>query len=217
MSFQAGGGQAATLEGTSGSREFESLDPSAANGAERYKLFMGSVIPRPIAFVCTRNAHGKINVAPFSNFMVVSSSESLLAFSVGPESSDSPREKDTLRNARANGEFVINTVPMALAEKVQKCSQSFPPDVSEVEEVGLTLIPSVKINTPRIAETRVQFECQLHSILPFGDANLVIGRVVLMHAEQGLVRDYKIDPGKYTPLGRIGGRTYCGLGELIHV
>ena len=197
--------------------DFESLLPSEASGAERYKLFMGSVIPRPIAFVCTQNANGTTNVAPFSNFMVVSSSESLLAFSVGPESSVNPREKDTLRNARANGEFVVNTVPVALAERVQKCSQNFPPGVSEVEEAGLTLIPSVKIATPRIAETRVQFECRLHSILPFGDANLVIGQVLLVHARRGLVRDYKIDPAEYTPLGRIGGRTYCSLGNLIHV
>ena len=122
-----------------------------------------------------------------------------------------------MRNARANGEFVVNTVPVALAERVQKCSQNFPPGVSEVEEAGLTLIPSVKIATPRIAETRVQFECRLHSILPFGDANLVIGQVLLVHARRGLVRDYKIDPGEYTPLGRIGGRTYCSLGNLIHV
>jgi len=209
--------QTLAMAGIAAAGNFESLAPAQASGAQRYKLFMGSVIPRPIAFVCTLNADGKVNVAPFSNFMVVSSSESLLAFSVGPDSSEAPREKDTLRNARAAGEFVVNTVPVALAGTVQKCSQNFPPDVSEVEAAGLTLIPSEKIKTPRIAETRIQFECRLHSILPFGDAHLVVGQVLLMHAQRGLVRDFKIDPGEYTPLGRIGGRTYCGLGELIHV
>jgi len=205
----------APAAGTAGA--FETLVPSDASGAERYKLFMGSVIPRPIAFVCTLNRDGKTNVAPFSNFMVVSSSESLLAFSVGPESAENSREKDTLRNARARGECVINMVPVALAETVQRCSQNFPPDVSEVEQTGLTLIPSTKIKTPRIADTRIQFECRIHSILPFGDAHLVVGKVLLMHAQRGLVKDFKIDPAEYTPLGRIGGRTYCGLGELIHV
>lgn len=197
--------------------QFDSLVPSEASGSQCYKLFMGSVIPRPIAFVCSLNAQGKTNAAPFSNFMVISSTEQLLAFSVGPDNADNPREKDTLRNIRAQGEYVINTVPSDLAHTVQKCSQFFPPDVSEVEETGLTLIPSVTIKTPRIAETRVQYECRVHSILPFGDAHLIVGKVQLMHARRGLVRDYKIDPGEYQPLGRIGGRTYCRLGELIHV
>lgn len=197
--------------------DFETLVPSEASGAQCYKLFMGSVVPRPIAFVCSLNAAGKTNVAPFSNFMVVSSSEQLLAFSVGPDNPDNPREKDTLRNIRERGEYVINTVPVELAHTVQKCSQNFPPEVSEVEETGLTLLPSVKVMTPRIAETKVQYECKVHEILRFGDAHLIIGRVVLMHARRGLVRDYKIDPSEYTPLGRIGGRTYATLGELIHV
>jgi flavin reductase (DIM6/NTAB) family NADH-FMN oxidoreductase RutF len=201
----------------SGAPGFESFVPAEATGPQRYKLFMGSVIPRPIAFVCSVNENGKTNVAPFSNFMVISAGASLLAFSVGSEAAAGDREKDTLRNVRANGEFVINTVPEALAAQVQTCSENFPPDVSEVEVAGLTLIPSSRIRTPRIAETRIQFECKLHSIVPFGGPHLIVGQVLLMHAERGLVTDYKIDPRRYGPLGRIGGRTYCRLGELIDV
>jgi flavin reductase (DIM6/NTAB) family NADH-FMN oxidoreductase RutF len=196
---------------------FESFVPSEATGPQRYKLFMGSVIPRPIAFVSSISENGKINVAPFSNFMVISAGASLLAFSVGSEASVNDREKDTLRNVRANGEFVINTVPAALAAQVQTCSETFPPGISEAEATGLTLIASERIRTPRVAETRVQFECRLHSIVPFGGPHLVVGQVLLMHAKQGLVEDYKIDPERYEPLGRIGGRTYCRLGPLIHV
>ena len=118
---------------------------------------------------------------------------------------------------RERGEYVINTVPESLAQTVQQCSQNFPPEVSEAEATGLHLLPSEKIATPRIAETKVQYECRLHQILRFGDAHLIVGKVVLMHARRGLIRDYKIDPSEYTPLGRIGGRTYCTLGKLIHV
>jgi flavin reductase (DIM6/NTAB) family NADH-FMN oxidoreductase RutF len=194
---------------------FESFVPAEVAGPERYKLFMGSVIPRPIAFVCSLNDSGRTNVAPFSNFMVVSAGASLLAFSVGSEAAAGDREKDTLHNVRQRGEFVINTVPATLAQQVQKCSETYPPEVSEAEVTGLTLIPSEKIATPRVAETRIQFECRLHSILPFGGPHVIVGQVLLMHAEAGLVKDYKIDPLQYQPLGRIGGRTYCRLGELI--
>ena len=198
-------------------REFETLEPAAASGAERYRLFMGSVIPRPIALVCSLNDQGRTNVAPFSNFMVVSASSALVAFSVGSEAGAGEREKDTLHNVRQRGEFVINTVPVELARPVQDCSKTYPPEVSEAEETGLTLIPSSVIATPRVVQSKIQFECRLHSVVPFDGPHLVVGRVVLVHAERGLVQDYKIDPARYAPLGRIGGRTYCTLGELINV
>jgi flavin reductase (DIM6/NTAB) family NADH-FMN oxidoreductase RutF len=198
-------------------QSFETFVPSEATGPQRYKLFMGSVIPRPIAFVTSIADNGKVNVAPFSNFMVISAGSSLMGFSVGSEAALGDKEKDTLHNVRANGEFVINTVPDGLAVKVQTCSETFPPEVSEAEQTGLTLIPSTKVRTPRVAETRIQFECRLHSIVPFGGPHLIVGQVLCMHAEKGLVVDYKIDPERYKPLGRIGGRTYCKLGELIHV
>ena len=205
------------MSGKQTADRFDAIDPAKASGPERYKLFMGSVIPRPIAFVCSQNDRGKTNVAPFSNFMVVSASTGLVAFSVGSEAAIGEREKDTLHNIRRAGEFVINLVPVELAQQVQDCSKNFPPEVSEAEETGLTLIPSTLVSTPRVAETRVQFECRVHSIVPFDGPHLIVGRVLLVHAEQGLVQDFKIDPLRYAPLGRIGGRTYCKLGELIHV
>ena len=110
----------AMAQGTYRSIELESL-----HRTQRYKLFMGSVVPRPIAFVSTLNA----NVAPFSNFVVVSTTASLLAFSVGSgadgarERSDEYDEKDILRNIHSNGEFVINTVPDTLAHQVEACAR----------------------------------------------------------------------------------------------
>lgn len=198
-------------------RRFEAIDPARAAGPDRYKLFMGSIVPRPIAFVSSLNDQGKVNLAPFSNFMAVSAAASLVAFSVGSEARPGEREKDTLHNVRAHGEFVINLASTDLAAQVQLCSGNYPPEVSEAEEAGLALVPSVTIATPRVAATRIQFECRLERIVDFDGPGLVVGKVLLVHAEEGLIRDYKIDPLRYAPLARLGGRTYATLGDLIHV
>ncbi|MDX3905826.1 MAG: flavin reductase family protein [Pigmentiphaga sp.] len=197
--------------------EFEPIALGPIERLQRYKILMGSVVPRPIALVSTLNAAGGVNAAPFSNFMVVSTSPALLAFAVGSEGRASNTEKDTLRNVRMSGEFVVNTVPDTLAETVQACGQAFLPEVSEVDALGLTTVPSSMIRTPRVAETLVQFECRLHSIVRLGESHLVVGEAVMAHARIGLVRDYKVDIRAYGPLGRVGGRVYCRIGELIKV
>src|SRR3954471_9243739 len=128
---------------------YVSVEVAGATPAQRYKLYMGSVVPRPIAFVTTQTQAGDINVAPFSNFMVASSAENLLVFSVGQDRENGRSEKDTLANARRAGEFVVNTVPFALVRQVQQCAEFFPPDVSEVSVAGLTLLPSQHVAVPR--------------------------------------------------------------------
>ncbi|MCW5751105.1 MAG: flavin reductase family protein, partial [Alphaproteobacteria bacterium] len=139
---------------------------------------------------------------------------SLLGFSVGPSPE---REKDTLRNIRRTGEFVINTVPERLAAEVQACAETFGPEESEAEATGLQVISSTRVRPPRLLATQIQFECRLHSITAFGASHLVVGRVLVMHAEKGLVSECKIDASAYRPLGRIGGRSYCRMGEIFSV
>ena len=196
---------------------FLSYSFDALGHAERYKLMLGSVIPRPVAFVASLNDQGKTNLAPFSNFMIVSSNTGLMAFSVGADRPGDKGEKDTLRNIRQRGEYVINTVSHALASQVQSCAEVLPPDVSEAEQFGIRLVPSQMITKPRVADARVQFECRLHSINPVGDSNIVVGQVLCIHVEEAIVDNFKIDPRSYSPLGRIAGRSYCTLGELIEV
>jgi hypothetical protein len=82
---------------------------------------------------------------------------------------------------------------------------------------ALTLVPSVSVKTPRIAECKVHFECELHSMMNFGQGNLVVGKVIRVHVRSDIIADFKIDPVSYSPLGRIGGRRYCALGEIIDV
>lgn len=180
---------------------------------ERYKLLNGSVIPRPIAFVSTLNANGAVNAAPFSSFMIASVEAGYLAFSVGP--SDEP--KTTLVNVVREREYVINTVPEELARQVQLCGEHKNSSPVKIELAGLDLIDAKVIRTPRIAQSKIQFECKLHTIIQFGESNLVVGEIVAMHTRAGLVKNGKIDPLVYAPLGRIAGRNYCAVTNIISV
>ncbi len=195
---------------------FDHIDLDALGRAERYKVLTSTVIPRPIAFVTTLGPGGVVNAAPFSQFIILAVDPGLLAFSVGPRPEGT---KDTLENVRATGEFVINMVPEGWETIVQKASEEHPPHVSEVDLLGLRTMPSVHVKVPRLADTKIQFECRLEQIPQFGDApnHLVIGRVVAMHARRGLAKDCKIDPAAFAPIARIGGRNYVRLGEVIEV
>lgn len=183
---------------------------------DRYKLLTGAVIPRPIAWVGSMNAQGKLNLAPFSQFVIVAVSPGLLGFSIGPRPEG---DKDTLLNIQRMGEFVINSVRQDMGVAVQESSRNFPPEVSEAEHLGLTLIPSEVVSVPRIAEANIHFECRTHRILELGDApnHFVIGEIVAMHVREGFTSNYKIDPLQHSPLARIGGRNYVRFGEIESV
>lgn len=195
---------------------YDQIDLATLSGTERYKILTGAVIPRPIAFVTSIAPNGGFNAAPFSQFIILAVDPSLLGVSIGPRSMGL---KDTLVNVQRNREFVINMVPEDLARTVQDSSEEHPADVSEVELLGLETVPSVRVASPRIARSKIQFECKLDRIVKFGDApnRLVVGKVVMMHVRQGLLSDFKIDTRAYAPLARIGGRNYVRLGEIIPV
>lgn len=199
---------------TTATEMFDSVNLDSLSRAERYKMLTGAVIPRPIAFVTTIGPNGIINAAPFSQFVIVAVDPGLLAISIGPRPGSL---KDTLLNIRSSGEFVINMVPEGWENVVQECSVDQPADVSEVDQLGLATMPSVHIKPPRLADSKIQFECRLERIIELGDApnHFVIGRVALMHVRHGLAHDCKIDPKKHAPVARIGGRNYVRLGDIV--
>ncbi len=194
----------------------EVIDVGTLTRAERYKLLTGAVVPRPIAFVTSLAANGGINAAPFSQFVIVAVDPGLLGISIGPRPAG---PKDTLRNIERTGEYVINMVPDGWAETVQRSSEDYPADLSEVELLGLATEPSVHVGPPRLAMSPVQFECKLERIMQFGSGpnHFVVGEVALMHVAQGLSSNCKIDPRAYAPLARIGGRNYVRFGEIVSV
>jgi flavin reductase (DIM6/NTAB) family NADH-FMN oxidoreductase RutF len=196
--------------------QFDHVDLSALNRAQRYKLLTGAVIPRPIAFVTTLGPDGIVNAAPFSQFVILAVDPGLLGVSIGPR--DGGR-KDTLVNIEASREFVSNMVPEGWEQAVQRASMDHPPEISEVKLLGLETMPSLQVKPPRLAGSKIQFECRLEQILLFGDApnSLVVGKVVAMHIRFGLATDCKIDPKAYSPVARIGGRNYVRFGDILEV
>lgn len=197
---------------------FDSVDIGALTEESRYKFLTGSVVPRPIALVTSLSEGGVLNAAPFSQFIIISVSPPLLGIVAHDTSTG---YKDTVRNVLASGEFVINSVSASMAEQVQECSVPFPPDVSEVEEVGFHTLPSSVVSPARIAESPLHFECRLHKAIPFGyddsKTTLIVGEVVLVHGAEGVISGHRIDHEKFNPLGRIAGRAYCLTKDVVHV
>ncbi len=194
----------------------QAIDLALLGPAQRYKLLTGAVVPRPIAWVTTKSADGVVNAAPFSQFVTLAYNPALLAISIGV----GPRgKKDTLVNIEATSEFVINSVPENAAGLVHRSAEELQPHESEVERLGLGVIPSVQVAPPRLAISVVQFECRLNRIIEVGDDPnyIVIGDVVIMHINDRLIRDDRIDAKSHRPLARIGGPNYLEFGSIIRV
>src|SRR5215212_2283876 len=131
--------------------------PSEAGPANVYKLMVGAIVPRPIAFVSTISLGGIRNLAPFSFFTAISANPPVICFSPMVRGSDG-LQKDTLRNISETGQFVVNIVSEEFVEKMNICSAEFPPDVDEWEKSGLTAIPSECVAPPRVKESRFHME-----------------------------------------------------------
>jgi flavin reductase (DIM6/NTAB) family NADH-FMN oxidoreductase RutF len=120
--------------------------------------------------------------------------------------------KDTLRNISATGEFVVNVVSEEFAEQMNITSAEFPPGVDEFEAAGLTAIPSDLVKPPRVAESHVHMECRLYLAIEIGDqplsGNIVLGEVLRFHIDDQYIENFKIDPDKLRPIGRMGGAAY---------
>lgn len=194
------------------------LDPAAMAPADRYKLLIGCIVPRPIAFVSTVSPDGRLNLAPFSFFNGVGSDPMTLLFCPGNKRDGSI--KDSLRNAQLPadgglGEFVVNVVSEAFATKMSAAAEPLPYGESEFDFVGLTPAPSVKVRPPRVAESPVSFECRTWQVIrtnpgAAAGGNIVIGHVVHIHAAEGLINErFHTDPARLAAIGRMGGIGYC--------
>lgn len=190
------------------------IDPRTLAAEEAYKLVIGAVVPRPIAWVSTLNAGGRVNLAPFSAFTFVSPKPPMLAISVGRKAGT---YKDTARNILENEEFVIHIADQALLGPLHQSSYEYEPDVSEVDELGLATLPSKIIRTPRLAAPPIAMECRLRHVMEFGEtrSRLIVGEVVMFHFRDGLVENGKIDTKALDPICRLGGPRYATLGKII--
>jgi flavin reductase (DIM6/NTAB) family NADH-FMN oxidoreductase RutF len=196
-------------------------DPATLPWKSVYKLLIGSVVPRPIGWISTVDAAGRANLAPFSFFNVVSSRPPAVAFSpTVREVTGGP--KDTLRNVRVTGEFVVNIVTESLAEAMNLTSTDLPPEVDEFQLAGLTAAPSAVVSPPRVAESPIHFECRLHQIVEMGQGPgggaLVLGTIVHLHVDPSvLIGDDKIDLEALRPIGRLSGAAYCRVSDVFQM
>ena len=190
------------------------VDPKALDADEAYKLVIGAIVPRPIAWVTTLNNTGRVNVAPFSAFMYVSPKPPMLAISVGRKAGV---YKDTGANILACEDYVIHIADMGLIEPLHLSSIEHPPEVSEVDELGLATVPSSLVATPRLRDVPIAMECRFRQCLEFGEtqSRLMVGEVIMFHIRQDIMRDGKIDTKALDPICRLGGPRYASLGEII--
>jgi flavin reductase (DIM6/NTAB) family NADH-FMN oxidoreductase RutF len=187
------------------------IDPAGQDYRDIYKLMIGVIVPRPIAFVSSISPAGVRNLAPFSFFTGISANPPTVLFCPMVRLSDGAT-KDTINNIRQTKEFVVNVVSEEFAGKMNICSTEFPPEVDEFEKSGLTPIPSDLVRPSRVKESHVHMECRLVQIvtistLPLG-GSIVIGEILRFHVDDELFDDFKIDPDRLKPIGRMGGPSY---------
>jgi len=189
----------------------QAIDPADLGPAERHKLTIGTIVPRPIAWTTSVSPQGQVNLAPFSYFMGCHSYLPAIAVSIGSRPDGTP--KDTRANITATGEFVVNVVTEALVERMNITAAAFPPGVSELEVSGLTALPSTHVRPPRIAESPIHLECRVLHAIPLGESpresTLFVAQVVMWHIDPALLQDgLKVDQAAIHAVARMGGPFY---------
>jgi flavin reductase (DIM6/NTAB) family NADH-FMN oxidoreductase RutF len=194
------------------------FDPQIVAPQVIYKLLIGCVVPRPIAWVSSLSDNAIPNVAPFSFFMAVCNNPPTLAFASGRREGG---KKDTIRNIEHTQDFVVNLVDDTLAEQMNLTSGEYPPEVDEFALTGLTAAPSVKVQAPRVAESPISMECRVVHILPVGHGphSLVLGEIVHFHIRDDLYKPAtgRIDMHQLHPVGRLAGNLYTHVHDIFEM
>lgn len=202
------------------------LDPAPLTIPDRYKLLIGCIVPRPIAFVSTISPDGRPNLAPFSFFAGVAAQPMTLLFCPANKPDGTP--KDTLRNALpaeegGTGEFVVNVAVEDYERKVAAAAEPLPYGESEFEHVGLSMTPALTVKPPRVAESPAAFECRTLRVIrlapgaPMG-GNIVLGQVVHVFVRDDLIDErYRTDPARLRAIGRMGGLGYARTRERFEM
>ncbi len=194
------------------------FDLLGAHADRAYALLAGLVMPRPIAWVTTLNENGGVNAAPFSFFNVFGSNPPLVIFAPGNREDGAP--KDSARNAKRTGEFVVNLVSEELKEVMNGTAATLPAESSETEHLGLETTPSSVVAPPRIAAAPAALECRVHSIQEIGSNRLVLGIVHRVHVQDGILdlEKLRVRQELYHPVGRMGSPNwYCHSADLFEM
>ena len=197
------------------------IDPLKQSLKENHKIMIGSIVPRPIAFVSTKSNEGILNLAPFSYFNGVCSNPPTIMFAPARRGYDG-LTKDTLNNIQDTKEFVVNLVSEEISDQMVACSTDFENEVDEFEVSGLTPIDCVKVKPPRVRESKVSFECKLNTIVEIGKAEagagfIVIGTIVMFHIDDIVYNKGHIDLEVLNPIGRLAGNSYTRINDIFDI
>jgi len=188
------------------------FDFSALSARDRYKLLIGTVIPRPIAFVTTVDEAGRVNAAPFSFFNCLSADPPIVA--IGVENHADMRFKDTGHNIRMTEQFTVNIVDDATLDAMNVCAVPFPPEVDELAMAGLTAVAGTHVACPRIAEAPASLECRRYMTLEVGRSReIILGLVLGCFVREGAVDPVSkhVDQRRMDAIGRLGGHGYSRI------
>jgi flavin reductase (DIM6/NTAB) family NADH-FMN oxidoreductase RutF len=180
------------------------IDPSTQDAAANYKLLIGSILPRAIAWVSTLSTDGVANLAPISFFTAVGRKPPMISISMQPRS-DGVTLKDTFVNIRDTGEFVVNIPNLELADALHRSAYEFPSDVDEFDALGLEKADSLTVRPPRVKAAPIALECKLDRIIQISDYDHVIFGEVLR---------FQIRDDLYLERGRIDTAALQAVGRL---
>jgi flavin reductase (DIM6/NTAB) family NADH-FMN oxidoreductase RutF len=163
------------------------FDVEKAKPREIYNLLIGLVAPRPIALITSMDENGGLNAAPFSAYNYLSIDPPIVGIGVANRPTDAMVPKDTARNIRRTGEFVVNVVTEDIALQMNICATDFPVGISELEMANLETASSAVVKVPRIASAHAALECVEHTTLEIGRSRIILGRVVSIYIEEEYV------------------------------
>ncbi|HMR32578.1 MAG TPA: flavin reductase family protein [Geminicoccaceae bacterium] len=189
--------------------DYRTFDFRELSARERYKLLIGTVVPRPIALVTSCDADGRVNAAPYSFFNCLSADPPILALGV---ENRGLAFKDTTRNIRETEEFTVNIVSDAIMDAMNVCAVPFAPEVDELAAAGLTPVPGSRVRCPRIGESPAALECRRYLALSIGKSReIVLGEVLAVHLREDIVDPVKlyVDHAGLDAIGRMGGHGYA--------
>jgi flavin reductase (DIM6/NTAB) family NADH-FMN oxidoreductase RutF len=190
----------------------QKINPTELQGPQLHKFLLGTIAPRPIAFVSTIDKDGKPNLSPFSFFNAFGINPTTLIFSPSRRGRDNTT-KHTFQNILEVPEVVINVVNYDMVQQASLSSTEYPKGVNEFIKAGFTPLPSETIKPFRVKESPVQYECIVREVIETsklgGSANLVICEIQQIHVHDNILDDQGLpDPNKIKLVGRHAGDYY---------
>lgn len=195
------------------------FDAQSLTARENYKLLIGSIIPRPIAFVTTLNQDASVNAAPFSFFNIVNNHPPMIAIAVQRAGG---KRKDTALNIERTGDFVVHITDEDNVQDINETAAPLAYGDSELSRTELSLLTFTTIKTPGIKDAKMRFECKLSQMILLGDvldgADLIIGEIVTYHIDDSIYEgDFKINPHALQAVSRLAGNDYAKLWGIFTI